>query len=109
MLSRVAQLVEQVTVNHRVGGSSPSSGAFQNKELLHFLRGLLVSNGPLLFLAYSAPPRLVAFCAPGTGRMEEQQEVVSQLLERNAYDIPSTREPSMSVPHGSLRLEVSRP
>ena len=25
--SRVAQLVEQVTVNHRVGGSSPSSGA----------------------------------------------------------------------------------
>jgi hypothetical protein len=24
--SRVAQLVEQVTVNHRVGGSSPSSG-----------------------------------------------------------------------------------
>ena len=26
--SRVAQLVEQVTVNHRVGGSSPSSGAF---------------------------------------------------------------------------------
>ena len=25
-LSRVAQLVEQVTVNHRVGGSSPSSG-----------------------------------------------------------------------------------
>jgi hypothetical protein len=25
--SRVAQVVEQVTVNHRVGGSSPSSGA----------------------------------------------------------------------------------
>src|SRR5687767_12620116 len=28
--SRVAQVVEQVTVNHRVGGSSPSSGAFHN-------------------------------------------------------------------------------
>ncbi len=27
--SRVAQLVEQVTVNHRVGGSSPSSGVLQ--------------------------------------------------------------------------------
>jgi hypothetical protein len=30
--SRVAQLVEQVTVNHRVGGSSPSSGAPQNQS-----------------------------------------------------------------------------
>jgi hypothetical protein len=30
VLSRVAQLVEQVTVNHRVGGSSPSSGASLN-------------------------------------------------------------------------------
>jgi hypothetical protein len=29
--SRVAQLVEQVTVNHRVGGSSPSSGASKGK------------------------------------------------------------------------------
>ena len=29
-LSRVAQLVEQVTVNHRVGGSSPSSGVLES-------------------------------------------------------------------------------
>src|SRR3954447_11617318 len=31
--SRVAQVVEQVTVNHRVGGSSPSSGAHDGTTL----------------------------------------------------------------------------
>jgi hypothetical protein len=31
--SRVAQLVEQVTVNHRVGGSSPSSGVLQQERI----------------------------------------------------------------------------
>src|SRR3954471_12205028 len=31
--SRVAQVVEQVTVNHRVGGSSPSSGAVIRPDL----------------------------------------------------------------------------
>jgi hypothetical protein len=31
--SRVAQVVEQVTVNHRVGGSSPSSGAVLGHDL----------------------------------------------------------------------------
>src|SRR3954462_5201532 len=54
--SRVAQVVEQVTVNHRVGGSSPSSGAvirpavastYQNG---HFRKGVpvLLSAGLLL-------------------------------------------------------------
>src|SRR3989442_7571213 len=33
--SRVAQLVEQVTVNHRVGGSSPSSGAVAEQINTH--------------------------------------------------------------------------
>ena len=33
-LSRVAQLVEQVTVNHRVGGSSPSSGVLEKHHTL---------------------------------------------------------------------------
>jgi hypothetical protein len=37
--SRVAQLVEQVTVNHRVGGSSPSSGAFQKTGLTPHFQG----------------------------------------------------------------------
>ena len=39
--SRVAQVVEQVTVNHRVGGSSPSSGAPYTTEAQ-----ALASNGP---------------------------------------------------------------
>jgi hypothetical protein len=37
--SLVAQLVEQVTVNHRVGGSSPSQGAnIYNKIMLIYCR-----------------------------------------------------------------------
>src|ERR1700674_923976 len=35
--SRVAQVVEQVTVNHRVGGSSPSSGAVRKGMVIRVL------------------------------------------------------------------------
>jgi hypothetical protein len=38
--SPVAQLVEQVTVNHRVGGSSPSRGA----NLFRYLQAVWVKN-----------------------------------------------------------------
>jgi hypothetical protein len=47
--SRVAQVVEQVTVNHRVGGSSPSSGAFFFDPKLHRLLKRALPKGSARF------------------------------------------------------------
>src|SRR5216117_153770 len=44
--SRVAQVVEQVTVNHRVGGSSPSSGAvIRLAVIVRYDNGHSISTG----------------------------------------------------------------
>src|SRR6185295_13560563 len=49
--SRVAQVVEQVTVNHRVGGSSPSSGAVIRLAAASIYRnGHLRKGVPVLLL-----------------------------------------------------------
>ena len=43
--SSVAQLVEQMTVNHRVGGSSPSRGAKSGKSPVAMRRGFFCLGG----------------------------------------------------------------
>jgi S-adenosylmethionine synthetase len=41
--------------------------------------------------------------------MEEQERVVSQVFERNSDNIPSAREPCMSVSYAPFGLAASRP
>ncbi len=41
--------------------------------------------------------------------MEEQERVVSQVFERNSNNIPSAREPCMSVSHTPFGLHTPRP
>src|ERR1700737_4456088 len=48
--SRVAQVVEQVTVNHRVGGSSPSSGAVITLVVIELETGASEWERPSCFL-----------------------------------------------------------
>jgi hypothetical protein len=53
--SRVAQVVEQVTVNHRVGGSSPSSGAVYFDLLVKEKTGTFREGGARFVLPPSNP------------------------------------------------------
>ena len=43
VIASLAQLVEQVTLNHRVGGSSPSRRTFEYKSALELLKKSLMT------------------------------------------------------------------
>jgi hypothetical protein len=71
-LSRVAQLVEQVTVNHRVGGSSPSSGAWSKPSD----RSALRTTAARCF-AWTPGPRCTSGCTWSAGGVPRISPLVS--------------------------------
>lgn len=52
---------------------------------------------------------LVALVTSRTRRMEEQQEILSQLFERNLYDVARARKPGVSISNTPFGLEAPRP
>jgi hypothetical protein len=62
-----------------------------------------------LWLSGYASSRRVALGTACERRVEEQEEVLSQVFERNLHDIPCACQPGMSVANGAFGLEAPSP